>query len=265
VKELRRPVLVDEGFTLTELAVVMVIVALMVGGLLVPLSAQMEIRNINDNRKSMADIREALLGFAMVHGRLPCPARPDLASGTAGAGIESALGVGGGCDPQILAGVLPWATLGVDENDAWGRRYSYRVTSAFARSVPPPNGNVSGCPAGQPIPASAAFPLCADGDITVLSSKGGTPIASKIPAIVISHGRNGNGAHTLQGTPLPASADADELENEVVPSTSALWTDGPAEKTFVKRSVPTTGYDDEVVWIPPGVLFSRMITAGKLP
>jgi prepilin-type N-terminal cleavage/methylation domain-containing protein len=263
VTGLRRPALVDEGFTLTELAVVMVIVALLVGGLLVPLSAQVDIRNINDTRKSMADIREALLGFAVVHGRFPCPARPDLASGTAGAGIESP--PGGPCDPKLLTGVLPWATLGVDETDAWGRRYSYRVTSAFARTVPPPNENVSGCGGSPPIPANAAFPLCAEGDITVLSSKGGTPIASQVPAIVISHGRNGNGAHTLQGTPLPASTDADELENEVVPSTSALWTDNPVEKKFVKRSTPTIGYDDEVVWIPPAVLFSRMISAGKLP
>lgn len=262
---LRCPALVDEGFTLTELAVVMVIVALLVGGLLVPLSAQMEIRNINDNRKAMAEIREALLGFAVVHGRLPCPARPDLASGTAGAGIESALGVGGPCDPQILAGVLPWATLGVDENDAWGRRYSYRVTSAFARTVPPPIENVSGCGGSPPIPANAAFPLCSEGDITVLSSKGATSIASKVPAIVISHGRNGNGAHTLLGTPLPASTDLDESENEVAQSSAGVWTDNPAEKTFVKRSAPTTGYDDEVVWIPPGVLFSRMVSAGKLP
>ena len=264
MKELRRPVLVDEGFTLTELAVVMVIVALLVGGLLVPLSAQVEIRNINDNRKAMAEIREALLGFAVVHGRLPCPALPTTATGTNdvdgdAAGTEKSSG--GAC--LLLAGVLPWATLGVDENDAWGRRYSYRVTSAFARSVPP----FVACPVGSPqITAKAAFSLCDAGDIKVLSSKnGGTQIASDVPVIVISHGRNGNGAHTLLGTPLPASSDLDESENEVAQSSAGVWTDNPAERTFVKRSAPTTGYDDEVVWIPPGVLFSRMIGAGKLP
>ncbi len=256
----RRPALVDEGFTLTELAVVMVIIALLVGGLMVPLSAQMEIRNINDNRKAMAEIREALLGFAVVQGRLPCPARPDLVSGTADAGIESTLAVGGPC--KFLAGVLPWATLGVEETDAWGRRFSYRVTDAFARKVP----LLIACPVGSPqITAKAAFSLCDTGDITVLSSKGGASIASEVPAVVISHGRNGNGAHTLLGTPLPASTDPDESENEVAQSSAGVWTDNPAEKTFVKRSAPTTGYDDEVVWIPPGVLFSRMISAGKLP
>jgi prepilin-type N-terminal cleavage/methylation domain-containing protein len=257
---LPRPALADEGFTLTELAVVMVIVTLLIGGLMVPLSAQMEIRSINDNGKGMAEIREALLGFAVVHGRLPCPARPDLASGTADAGIESTLAVGGPC--RFLAGVLPWATLGVGETDAWGRRFSYRVTDTFARKVP----LWIACPVGSPqITAKAAFSLCDAGDITVLSSKGGASIASEVPAIVISHGRNGNGAHTLLGTPLPASTDPDESENQVAQSSAGVWTDNLAEKTFVKRSAPTTGYDDEVVWIPPGVLFSRMISAGKLP
>jgi hypothetical protein len=30
-----------------------------------------------------------------------------------------------------------------------------------------------------------------------------------------------------------------------------------------KPAIPS--FDDEVAWIPPGVLFSRMIRAGKLP
>lgn len=129
----------------------LVIVALLLGGLLLPLSAQIELRNINDNRKAMAEIREALLGYAAVHGRLPCAAKPDLASQASGAGVEMTRGAGGPCDPSVLAGVLPWVTLGVSENDAWGRRYSYRVSSTFAQRAAAERR-------GQRLRASAAHP-----------------------------------------------------------------------------------------------------------
>ena len=48
------------GFTLTELAVVLMIVALLIGGMLVPLSAQNDIRNVNETQKTLNDIRDAL-------------------------------------------------------------------------------------------------------------------------------------------------------------------------------------------------------------
>jgi len=236
------------GFTLTELTVVMVIVALLIGGLLVPLSAQVEIRNINETRKALAEIREALLGYAAVNGYLPCPALPTTASGAANAGMESSRTAGGNCD--LDAGVLPWATLGLNESDAWGRRFSYRPTAAFTNSA-------------------TRVTLTSSGNITVLSAAvGGSPVASDVPAIVVSHGANGNGAHTSLGTQLAVGADPDELENQVVLVTTAwtaVWTDGRVARTFVKRSTPTPGYDDEVAWLPPGLFFNRMLGAGKLP
>lgn len=236
----------QSGFTLAELAVVLVIVSLLLGGLLVPLSAQVDVRNTNDTRKAMAEIREALLGFAVVNSRLPCPAPPTTASGANGAGLEVPP-IPTGCIE--VAGVLPWATLGVDETDAWGRRYSYRVTRAFTHPVPPTNNG---------------FSLSSVSDITVLSSAGGVAVAAGVPAIVVSHGKNGNGAYTPQGTQLPPGG-GDEVENQLLALSSGTWKDDGVDKTFVKRSAPTPTYDDEVVWIPPGVLFNRMITAGKLP
>ena len=53
------------GFTLIELAIVMFIVALLLGGMLLPLAAQQDVRNFGDTSKILADSRDALLGFAM--------------------------------------------------------------------------------------------------------------------------------------------------------------------------------------------------------
>ncbi len=243
----------SEGFTLTELTVVLVIVALLLGGLLVPLSAQIDIRNINDNRQAMAEIREALLGFALVNRYFPCPALPNVASGNRDdddqdAGVEKRT-VAGACTLQ--AGVLPWATLGVPETDAWGRRYGYRVTDVFSNSDP-----------------DSLFTLESKGDMTIRpvadSTGGNASVAKQVPVVVVSYGKNGNGAYTPQGTALPSGTDPDEMENQVL-FTTGIWEDSPVVGEFVKRSAPTATYDDEVVWISPGVLFNRMVAAGKLP
>jgi len=241
------------GFTLTELAVALVIVSLLVGGLLVPLSAQVDLRRASETRQSLTEIREALLGYAAVKGRLPCPAPATTASSVAGAGIEPPL-VGVGVCPNV-AGVLPWASLGVKETDAWGRRYSYRVTSVFAQCVAPPL-LTPGTPCVAP---SVAFVLSSLGDLQIRSGAGGSVIAQQVPAVVISHGKNGNGAYTPQGTQLPVSSDADESDNELI--NGGVTT---ANLDFVSRT-PTPSFDDEVVWISQGVLFSRMIGVGKLP
>ena len=42
-----------KGFTLTELAIVLVIVALLIGGMLVPLSTQRDIHNTSDTKSTL--------------------------------------------------------------------------------------------------------------------------------------------------------------------------------------------------------------------
>lgn len=246
---------ISEGFTLTELTVVLVIVALLLGGVLVPLSAQLDIRNVNANRQAMAEIREALLGFALVNRYFPCPALPSLASSNTSAGLAGPRNADGDCvHPDgvspLEAGVLPWATLGVPETDPWGRRYGYRVTRAFSKSR-----------------LDSLFTLDSTGDMVIRPFADGTGgnarVAENVPVVVVSYGRNGNGAYTPQGTALPRGTDTDEMENQVL-FTTGVWADSPVVREFIKRSAPTATYDDEVVWISPGVLFNRMVTAGRL-
>ncbi len=90
-------------------------------------------------------------------------------------------------------------------------------------------------------------------------------VAANVPAVVISHGKNGNGAYISLGTQLPLGADADELDNQIRSNAPGLWMDGPVVTEFVKRAAPTVTADDEVVWISTAELFNRMISAGKLP
>lgn len=170
------------GFTLTEIAVAVAILALLLGGLLIPLSTQVELARVRETQRQLEAIREALIGYAVANGRLPCPARPDAPAVAAVAGTGSAefdVTAGapypGRCRPEFYdaslvigpltvsraAGALPWVTLGLPETDAWGRRFTYIVEATFADgdprypTEPNPPGTLASCSA---IPAPAALP-----------------------------------------------------------------------------------------------------------
>lgn len=53
------------GFTLIELAIVLVIVTILIGGLAMPLSAQIQARRIAETKKTLEEAREAIIGYAM--------------------------------------------------------------------------------------------------------------------------------------------------------------------------------------------------------
>ena len=238
-----RSPLVQRGFTLTELTIVLVIVALLIGGMLLPLSAQRDIRSTDETLKRLAEAKEALLGFAVINRRLPCPADPKIPSGSAGAGIEYPPS-SEGCTTSI-EGSLPWATLGLAETDAWGRRLSYRVTAGFAKTVPATqNASFILSPSGD-----GTSPA---GNIDILATSSGATLASKIPAVIISHGKNGLGAFLPTGAQMDASTDGDEQENY------------DSDADFVSKAA-TPSFDDLVGFTSPAILLNRMISGGRLP
>ena len=221
------------GFTLIELAVSLAIIALLLGALMVPLNTQIDQQRINDTNKQLTLISEAIAGFAVTTGRLPCPATPTAANTLAGAGLENKPGAACG----ITEGVVPWATLGMPELDAWGRRFTYRVTPAFADD---PAGGVQ-----------ASFALADTGNINITTAGGAVTIAANMAAAVVSHGKNGAGAYLPDGGRL-ALGTADELEN------------ADADANFVSK-VPDANFDDLVAWISPNTLKTRMVAANRLP
>ena len=218
------------GFTLVELAVSLVIIALVVGMFVVPLATQFDQQRIAETRTQLEHVREAVIGFALTNGRLPCPATPTTATGAAGAGTENKPGAACG----LTEGVLPWSDLGVPEHDVWGRRFTYRVTLAFADDA---------------VGMQASFLLTDTGNITV--TDGAANIATTLPAIIVSHGKNGFGAFRSDGAQI-AGAAGDELEN------------ADKDATFVSRT-HAPDFDDQLVWVSSHVLKSRMVAANRLP
>ncbi|HEX5363327.1 MAG TPA: prepilin-type N-terminal cleavage/methylation domain-containing protein [Gallionella sp.] len=118
------------GFTLVEMAIVLLIIGLLLGGLIPTLSAQMETQRISETRKQMSEIKDALFGYAVMHGRLPCPATTTDPANTSYGEADSS------CANPASNNYLPWKTLGVAETDAWGSKWLYRVDPAFASATP---------------------------------------------------------------------------------------------------------------------------------
>lgn len=230
------------GFTLIELAIALFVVTLLLGTLLVPLGTQIEQRQIAETEKTMDQAKDALLGFALANGYLPCP---DVMSGAgANDGIED-VAANGTCTSDD--GNLPWGTLGTGGADAWNNRYRYHVDGSFAARAP-----------------ATAFSLTSGASVRVWTSAARTTaLTSGNPngavAVVLSHGKNGKGAMgALTGAVNTPATSADELEN----------TDGTVN--FVSRppsaaDSPAGEFDDIVSWVSRFTLYNRMVSAGRLP
>jgi prepilin-type N-terminal cleavage/methylation domain-containing protein len=260
----------DGGFTLIELAVVVFVIALILGGILVPLSSQVEQRQIAEAQRQLEEIKEALIGFAIANRYLPCPDYTGAGPGiTPNDGLEDVTG-GGGC--VLIAnggaeGNLPWATLGVQATDPWGNRYRYRVTALFAQRTP-----------------AANFSLDTDGNLRFCTSSACTEMLSMATisknspiAMVLSHGPNGWGGINSETNALilpPGCAGVSGCAgiggDEQANADATFTTGAPPLRTFVSRapspSTSTAGqFDDIVTWLSPHILKNRMVAAGKLP
>lgn len=225
----------QRGFVLIEVAIALLVLALILGGILAPLNAQVEQGKIRDTNKVISDINEALLGYVMINGRLPRPAT----SSTNGVENASACASETAC-----TGFIPWTTLGSGKLDAWDNIIRYSVRPAFA---------------------NAAFALTTVGTKTIQErNAAGTLVdyATNVPVIVWSTGPENfgtNGTGAVRANNSSGVTNADEITNNT------------ASTTFIRRiqvnnSAATGGeFDDIVTFIPTAILVNKAIAAGKLP
>jgi len=244
-----------QGFTLVELAIVLMIVGVLIGGLMVPLSAQLDIRNRAETDRTLADAREALLGYAAANGRLPCPA--SATSNGQEAFVAGGSAANGNC-ADFYGGFLPAVTLGItptDPNgfavDPWGQRIRYAAYSGTINSVSNPFTQTDGIKNATMTSIAATTHLlsvCATATGIGASDCGtAVKLTDKAPVVFFSTGKNaGAGA----GTDEPKNTDGDLVFISHEPTAA---------------SAPSGEFDDIVTWLSPNVLYNRLIAAGQLP
>ncbi|MBU0689369.1 MAG: type II secretion system GspH family protein [Gammaproteobacteria bacterium] len=235
-----------QGFTLVEMSMVLAIVTLLLAGLVPTISGQIEQRRSAETKKQLEEIQQALIGFAIIKGRLPCPAT------TSSNGVESP-STGGTCS-NFFDGYVPGATLGLNSLneqglvlDAWDNPIRYVVTNWNSSKYTTADGMAT-------VGLSSLNPtllVCTTSTgITATDCATGEALTADtgVPVVIFSTGKNGASGGT----------GADEAEN----------LDG--DRFFVSHtptasSVTNGEFDDLVVWISNQVLLNRMVTAGKLP
>lgn len=286
----------ESAFTIIEMAIVLLIVSILLGYTVALFPKQQELKQYRAVEQEMDQIIAAIVGFAQVNGRLPCPAIP------ASVGTEDG---GGANDCNNYGGFPPVNTLGLTGRlnadsllmDPWGNPYRYYVTnndfngggtgSDFVRSGDMRAVGLVDSDTDTYTDLDGRYLICdgagtnTDGTDDECDGAGivfgrpfpvpGPTLYGGAPFVLVSHGRNWN----------EGAAAGDELENLGATLTTAfapVIPNGPAgtpyllkdvsnnETNFVRR---TTGfaddYDDVVKWGSPNLLFSKMIEAGQLP
>ena len=244
------------GFTLLELMLVLFIVAILATSLTMPLAAQVSLRRIEETRRQLDEARDALLGFAVANGRLPCPASD------ASRGMESfapGSDARDGLCADFFGGLLPSATLGLSpldaegfSRDAWGsasNRIRYAVFGGRAvGGIQNPLTRVNGVRLATLDEIGSApgyLVICATG--TAADASGCGPAANQLTRkaafVLLSLGPN---------APATPPRGSDESRN----------VDGDA--VFVSHeSAPD--FDDIVTWASVSQLAGRLVSAGRAP
>jgi prepilin-type N-terminal cleavage/methylation domain-containing protein len=210
-----------KGFTLVEMAVVLVIIGLMLGAVLGVGNAQIQQARISSTKTKQEAIKVALINYITRNNRLPCPAIATLAPGIAGYGLEAATPgtcTGATANGNVVIGIVPWSSLGVtDENatDGYYNRYTYQValaaTNTNLQTISGLKGAIS-IHTGTPV---AMGPPIVGNQSNDCTPAGGNYNPCSAVAIIVSHGINGAGAYSIEGVQkaLPAVGATDELEN----------------------------------------------------
>jgi prepilin-type N-terminal cleavage/methylation domain-containing protein len=258
----------QSGFTLIEIAIVLLIVTILLGYTVAMFPVQQELKQYRRVQVEIDSVIEHLIAFAQVNGRLPCPdtsADSDTVVNTVD-GQEDRLGINA-CEAYF--GFLPARTLGINGKynaagvlvDPWDSGYGYAISNFNAGSsgnsdidLVTPNG----------IRDEGIFNVMPDLFICVDSDEAGSDLDcadagsagsaevvgsnGEVAAVVISLGKDSN-------IPATSTIQAENLDN---------FHDGKLDKVYI-FTPRRDDYDDVVRWISTNLLFSKMIEADQLP
>lgn len=272
----------QSGFTLVEIAIVVLVVTILLGYTVAMFPVQQELKQYRQVERDLDSIVEHLIGFAQVNGRLPCPDTTGDINAT-GAGVINGLediddlinnntgaaGNDGNVDNcKAFSGLLPAGTIGINEEldangnlvDPWGQPYRYHVAGTDTGGIGvtdlvSPNGvRVAGLANVGPnlnlvICRDSTNPSAADTACPVVTDT----IVANAAVVIYSSGRDRASAAFASNVQNENRDDFHNGTNDLVYTSTA------------RSDVAGAQYDDRVRWISPNLLFTRMIQADQLP
>mgnify|MGYP000383077692 CR=1 FL=1 len=266
----------QSGFTLIELAVVLVVVGLLLGSFIGTFAERIETSQRQSAKKQLEDIKLALLGFVSTQGRLPCPTT------ATGNGNEQPFGGSTIAIPCTLQhGFIPGKSLGISGTynrdnllvDVWGNPIRYSVTANNMNAFTTPY-TVPGAGGIKDVGMAGLLPdliICdADSADSDGCSVGVNTIIRGTPFVLISLGKDGSDFVKI---PAPNSDQGENAGEATVLKNAGgenmAYTVGSG-KAFVSKSYSSADsnaglFDDLIVWESPYIIYNRMMEAGQLP
>jgi len=227
------------------LLILLTLIGLGAATLLINAMGNNQLQAIRERRTmaTLAQAREAVIGYATLHGRLPRPA----ASATDGLEMAAPCTTEESC-----SGFLPWVALGIEGSDSWGKRLRYAVTPVFTREP---------VDAGRAVATKVVRGRDSNGKFFYLAGQETCSLRFEcLPFVVLSAGKENFGTSD-QGIALPNHSDSNDDEGA----------NDKAVTVFVSRpfssdpDIEGGEFDDLVVWATWNNLMRRMKAAGRLP
>lgn len=243
------------GFTLIELAIVIMVIGLMMTGILAVMKVQMGGRGLSVTKSNLHTAEMALKSYLAVNHAYPCPAPRDAKKGEEGYGraIESCVSlpsvskasskkaqkdgtvaVPGRETAMVRIGVLPFRSLGMADAEAvdgWGNLLQYAVTESLSDPVAYDQDN---------------------GAIDVVAEDGQSRITppGTVQYVIFSTGPDGAGGIAAAGGGTGVACPKKKLQTENC-NGDAVFMDTESRIAEAERGskVRAVDYDDRLVYL----------------
>lgn len=187
--------------------------------------------NEQKSLRALHDAREALIGYALIHGKFP---RPAISAQDGREALQPCM------DAQTCTGFLPWVTLGVGKVDGWGMLLRYTVTRAYVEER---------IQIGQSVADKQILGRHPDGRAYFKVGADQCNLISECsPVIVMASGKLGP-ATSSEGIPRTIPGGADEQANFI--SSQAFY----SHATSSSQTPEDQQFDDLVIAIPLRTLY----------
>jgi prepilin-type N-terminal cleavage/methylation domain-containing protein len=237
------------GFSLVEIVVVITIMGIVMAGFILPMLGQIKIRSqllelqkFKETKRTLEEIKQALLGYAATNKYLPCPDFDVVPDGQGGDQSN--------CNTAAKAfeGYVPWIDLGLTKGtDAWGNPIRYRVHHKYASSSLDSTGTNSDAS------LSPALKLKDTTESTVSNT-------SSIVVILLSCGKNGKPDSTTNESNNRTGNQ--NCLNVATPVTNSDYYIQDTRDYSTLSDIPTD-FDDVVTWISKYQVINALNNAGK--
>jgi prepilin-type N-terminal cleavage/methylation domain-containing protein len=279
----------QQGFSLLEMGIVMVIMGVLLLGMIQPFSQQKENERMAQAKAQMNEIKVAIMGFVQAHGRLPCPAFPTntpnligkenyientdtFCRNTAGAAANH--------------GFIPGNTLGIQGSytsdglllDPWNNPYRYSMSNTNNITAPATAtwdfidiDEMKAVGMANLLIAPNLLRVCSANSTNpanCLPAATNTTVIDRVPLIFFSMGKDWENTTSLRQREN-AGENTGALQTIASVANPALQYPIASNNIFALSptnvSTPANTFDDLVYWISENEIYAALYQAGHLP